>query len=178
MSGQPSDVQLRAVEGFPECEIGAPLPTVISSESSLILLYIAAEPDPEWDGTYAHVVSPQSEGWPIAVVTFKRAVAHVLSTIPDEETYVGHPYSALGLEPYELFEVVNSPWIAALEKTRKIRPGHWPERLRKTHHYFHVFHDSSFECIAKSFDAKITRGSIAGVAAAILSERDRRKSWA
>lgn len=50
MASQQSDLELRAVEGFAEYEIGAPMPMVIGSEDALVLFYIAGVADPAWVG--------------------------------------------------------------------------------------------------------------------------------
>src|SRR5690348_6960904 len=109
---------LRIVEGLPRCDIGAPLPTVIAAEHAVTLLYVVGQPDPGWDGTYVNVVTPETLDLFIATIHFYHPVAHVLAGFPDEETYAGHSLSRVGLKPYQMFEVINSPWAAELERIR------------------------------------------------------------
>jgi hypothetical protein len=50
------------LKNAPQSDIGAPLPFVWADDYRLILAYLVSEPDPNWDGTYANVVSPETSG--------------------------------------------------------------------------------------------------------------------
>jgi hypothetical protein len=154
---------LEAIRDIPPCDIGAPLPAIVAMEGRLFLAYIANEPDPEWDGSYTTIITPQTEDRLIAVVEFKDPVAHIFGSIPDEETIRGHPLAGVGLGPYELFEVRRSSWVRRLEQMRSSSPGHWPDRLIGQRHFILGLHDSTFECVARSFEFRVERGSIGDV---------------
>lgn len=69
-----SVIELRDV---PKPDVGAPLPAVVAAEHQLDLIYIASEPDPDWDGTYVNVVGTDSEGQLVARIRFERPYAHM-----------------------------------------------------------------------------------------------------
>jgi hypothetical protein len=55
-----------------------------------------------------------------------------------------------------------------------VHPYHRPEAFADLHHYVFAFHDSTFECIARGFNATLLDGPLADVAAVMagaLSER-------
>ncbi|MGL4460536.1 MAG: hypothetical protein ACRC1K_00115 [Planctomycetia bacterium] len=61
---------------IPSSCVGAPLPHLICDEHRLLLAYLVSEPDPTWDGSYAKLVGPTSDGL-VAVVRFERPYAHI-----------------------------------------------------------------------------------------------------
>jgi hypothetical protein len=152
--------RLEKIHGLPTCDSGAPLPVIVALEGALFLVYIVNEPDPDWDGSYTSIITPQTEGQLVAIVRFEDPVSHMFGSVPDEETIYGHPLASLGLESYELFEVHGSSWIRRLEQIRSVRPGHWPERVRSQRHFILGMHDSTFECVARGFKVELRRGSI------------------
>jgi hypothetical protein len=158
----------------PKPDIGAPLPLLLSDESHLVLAYITAEPDPAWDGSHTTVVSPESDGEPIAVVRFRWPSAHIFGP-PNDEAFSGHPLATRGLRPYRVFEVHESSWIRRLERMNSVHPRHDPERfLAGLRHYVFAFHDSTFECIAEGFAFELVRASmrrVIGRMAELLAER-------
>jgi hypothetical protein len=140
----------------PSSEPGAPLPAVVAAEHKLELIYLASEPDPDWDGTYARVMSTASSGEPVAVVKFGR---------PYEEAFSGHPLAQRGVYPGGAFEVQHSSWLRALERMNSVHRYHTAAQFAGFRHFIFAFHDSTFECIAKSYTCELRRGSVASVAA-------------
>jgi hypothetical protein len=144
----------------PRPDIGAPLPILLCDEHHLLLAYIVSEPDPEWDGSYATLVSPESGGMAVACVRFNWPSAHMLGP-PNDEAFSGHPLANRGLHPYAVFEVHSSSWIRKLERMNSVHPRHNRQRfLEGLRHLVFAFHDSTFECIADGFDVEVLRGSM------------------
>jgi hypothetical protein len=144
----------------PPPDLGAPLPCVCSDEHRLLLAYIVSEPDPDWDGSYVTVISPQSAGMAIALITFRWPYAHMFGP-PNDEAFQGHPLAERGLGPYAVFEVRHSSWVRQLERMNAVHPYHNAARFFATkRHYIFAFHDSTFECIAEGFEVQTLRGSM------------------
>lgn len=156
------DERDRVVElaGVPQSCTGAPLPLVLADEHALLLAYLANVPDPNWDGSYVHVVGPETEGRTVAVVEFEFATAHLFGP-PNDEAFGGHPLARRGLCPYGAFEVVDSSWIRKQERMNAIHPRH--DRalfLENRRHFVFTFHDSTFECIARDYAIEVRRGTL------------------
>jgi len=152
----------------PQSDVGAPLPVVLSDEGHLLLAYIVSKPDPAWDGSYVTMVSPESDGLPIAIVQFRRPSSHLFGP-PNDEAFSGHPLAARGLSPYAVFEVEHSSWIRKQERMNAVHRLHDRERyLANRRHYIFAFHDSTFECIAHGFEISIIRGSMRAASARML----------
>jgi hypothetical protein len=148
------------VNGAPRPDVGAPLPVVVANEDALLLAYLLNEPDPNWDGAYATVVSPDSVGNAFAVVVFQELSAHMFGP-PNDEAFEGHPLASRGLRPYGVFEVRRSSWLRRLERMNSVHPSHNRQRFMDgKRHYVFAFHDTTFECIAHGFTFEVRRGSM------------------
>lgn len=156
-----SVIELRDV---PKPDVGAPLPAVVAAEHQLELLYIVAEPDPNWDGTYVNVVGPDSQGQLVARITFERPYAHMFGP-PNDEAFSGHPLASRGLSPYAAWEVRDSSWIRTLERMNSVHPYHSAGLFSDFRHFIFAFHDTTFECVAWRYKTEVERGSIASLAA-------------
>lgn len=151
--------QVIELSNVPQSDVGAPLPHVAASEHVVVLAYLVSEPDPAWDGTYATVVGPTSEGL-VATVRFFRAYAHLFGP-PNDEAFKGHPLASRGLRPYTASEVRGSSWLRHLEKMNSVHPNHNKGRfLEGKRHFVFAFHDSVFECVAQGFTIEIGHGSL------------------
>ncbi|HEU0015654.1 MAG TPA: hypothetical protein VFQ45_18400 [Longimicrobium sp.] len=150
----------------PQSDVGAPLPVVLASERTLLLVYMIQETLPAWEG--ADVAGVESGDLPIAVVQFHRPYAHMLGW-PNDEAFAGHPLAARGLHPYGAFVVEDSSWIRALERMNSVHPLHDPARFRPRTHYVLSFHDSTFECVAEGFSFTVRNGSLRETAAEALN---------
>jgi hypothetical protein len=129
-----------------EWDVGAPLPTLLQSDSrTLLLFYLASEVET------------------VGVVDFGHCFATTLGG-PNDETFAGHPLYGSGFMPYKAMQVINSPWIAALERTNSVHPRHDPARYSAARHLIFPFHDTTFECVARSFQTSSEPGSLATVA--------------
>jgi hypothetical protein len=147
------------LESAPRPDIGAPLPVVLANDWDLILLYVISERDPNWDGTYVNVVSSRTENLKIARVKFLSPHAHMFGP-PNDEAFSGHPLAERGLEPYSVSEVFGSSWIRKLDRMNSVHPEHNPANFEKLRHFVFAFHDTTFECVAKSFEVDTFRDSI------------------
>lgn len=143
---------------FPvQWSVGAPIPFMLCSDNQTFLTFYVDEPDPDWDGTYVNVTDPASpEPASLCVVTFNGCASAKLGH-PNDEVHAGHPLANHGLEGYTAQIVKNSPWIAEVAKTNSIHPYDRPEHWQALNHYVFWFHDSTFECLAESYDYDVSK---------------------
>lgn len=160
------------LQDVPQSDIGAPLPIIVSDEHTIVLVYIVSEPDPNWDGTYVKIVSPNSDNISIAIIKFSKSYAHMFGP-PNDEAFSGHPLAGRGLHAYSAFQVQHSSWIRQLERMNSVHPRHNVKRFEALNHYIFVFHDSTFECVAQSFEIMMRRGTLKG----ILAESQELLNW-
>lgn len=157
-------------DGFPRWNAGAPCPHLIQSTRQAILVYLAYERDPNWDGTYARIVDVADEAPElVAIVRFERVASTRMGT-PNDETLHGHPLHGKGLEMYGAHRVEGSRWLAELRAIDAVHPQHIARTWEESHHYLLAFHDNVFECIARSFAAEVIRTTMASACRAALEE--------
>jgi hypothetical protein len=143
----------------PEWSGGAPVPHVVSSGYNTYLMYIIAEPDPSWDGTYIRVVDPGDEEIePIALVEFISCYAFKFGG-PNEDVFEGLSVSGKGLDGYGAYLIANSRWLAEQEKINSIHPHYDPAHWTKWKHYMLLFHHDMFECIAEDYKIEVFHDS-------------------
>jgi hypothetical protein len=148
------------ITGAPKLDPGAPCPMVLSDEHCLILSYIVFEKQPippprPGGGLQVIFAEPSETKW--AIVQFHRPWAHMFGP-PGDETLSGHPLASRGLGCYAIHEVRNSSWVRQLEKMNSVHPRHNPKTYDGLKHYAFAFHDSTFECIARGFEATMVTG--------------------
>ena len=124
---------------LPEAEPGSPSPRLVASP---------------FEAAVAYWTSVRSGGPAVALVRF--AGASIYLAPPNDEALEGHPLYSLGLQPYEFAEVLTSPWIAAMERRNRVHDLHNPAGFSGLRHFILPFHDSTFECVARSYDASVT----------------------
>ncbi|MEL7536957.1 MAG: hypothetical protein AAFM91_07765 [Pseudomonadota bacterium] len=148
------------LDALPQSSVGAPIPYVFASELFTYVAYYAQETDPNWDGSTVRVVGPDSSDERVIVVRFDSYATYFGP--PNDEAFDGHPLEQRGLTPYGFFEIANSSWIRSLEKMNSVHRNHNGEEfLRRNRHFVLSFHDSTFECVARSFEwVEDTRGSV------------------
>lgn len=136
--------ELAAAEGRPyavlcECalswDIGAPLPVLLQSDHKAYLFFLLPDTDKQ-----------------IGQLVFE-GLSTTMFGAPNDETFEGHPLSGSGFEGYRAMRVINSPWITQLEKMNSVHPYHNPARYAAYCHFIFPFHDTTFECVARSFTA-------------------------
>jgi hypothetical protein len=139
-------------------DVGAPMPHLLVNDYRALLCFLLNEPDPNWDGSYVNVVSV-SETNSLALVEFKGCLAAKLG-VPNDEVFHGHPLEGKGMEPYRAQLVMNSCWIRELETINSVHQSYNPKHWNDLNHYVFWFHDSTFECVAKSFAVDTYRESM------------------
>lgn len=123
------------IEGVPECDTGAPSPTVLASEHKVVLSYYTNE------GVVCYII-------------FSHCFEFRMG-MPDENKIEKHPLGSSGLMGYEFQKVNNSSWIADVENQYQTISDYSRDG-RKYEHYIFTFHDRSFECISSGFEIKIS----------------------
>jgi hypothetical protein len=141
----------------PSPDTGAPLPVLLADERRLLLAYMVS--DPEKSQGPARLMTQDTRGL-VALVEFNRPRVHMFGP-PDDETFRSHPLADRGLGPYEVFEVLDSSWIRQLARMNKQSPQWSP--YDGMHHFIFAFHDSTFECIAKSLVVNLREGTVRDV---------------
>jgi hypothetical protein len=142
---------------------------ILAGEHHLHLAYYLEERLSDWDGKTVRIVGENTSGEPVALVTFSRAYAHMFGP-PNDEAFHGHPLSSRGLRPYRVYEVKDSSWLRGLERMNAIHPYHRREHFDNYHHFVFAFHDTTFECLAESFQATAHRGSVLDILEKALKE--------
>lgn len=145
----------------PQCSTGAPCPAIISGEHLLHLAYYLPEQD-DWDGKTVRFENGQRSDERCALVRFHGAYSHMFGP-PNDEAFEGHPLYKRGLRPYSVAEVKNSSWIRVLERMNSVHRYHKPASFAAMRHFIFPFHDSTFECVADSFELSIERGFVSDV---------------
>ena len=164
--------QLAAAKGEPyaipldfplKWDIGAPLPHLVCNDYKTFLCFLLNMPDPDWDGSYVTIKSAGgSAAESLALVEFKGCMS-VKFGAPNDEVFHGHPLAGRGQSAYTAQLVVNSTWLAELQKINSVHQMYNPELWKTLNHYVLWFHDSTFECIAQSFDVEVYKETFASV---------------
>ncbi len=146
---------------FPiQWDTGAPLPHLFVNDYRAYLTFRVREPDPNWDGSYVNVVDPRSGLVELlALAEFEQCQSAKLGS-PNDEVFEGHPLSGHGLDGYTAQLVKNSRWLAEIEAINKVHRLYDPQHSKQCHHYIFWFHDTTFECIARSYTVETFRESM------------------
>jgi hypothetical protein len=134
-----------------EIDVGAPMPTMLSNEHEIYLIFYVGEPDSEWDGIKVNVRNENDNG--IITVKFDRFAQFKFGN-PNDEAIEGHPLYDLGLEPYSIQKIIDSEWIKKLIKMNSIHPYHMDEQFEKYEHFIFFFHDTCFEIVAEEYSVE------------------------
>lgn len=155
--------------GFPlRWTAGAPMPHLMVNDNRALLAFLLSEPDPNWDGSYAIVKSPRdSRPEPLGLVEFDLCISARLGD-PNDEVFEGHPLNGRGLEAYGAQRVVNSRLIRELEAINRVHRQYRPEGWRDFTHFIFWFHDSTFECVARSYKVETHRASMRALLAVMI----------
>jgi hypothetical protein len=148
------------LDGLPPADVGAPLPHLLADGRHVLLAYYVAEHDPSWDGTSVTVIDPAENREALLAVVELEGYLSVRMGVPNDEALQGHPLYSRGLRAYAMHLVVNSSWIAELERINSVHAhyqGGWQAWAR---HYLFTFHDETFECIARSHTVRLERSGM------------------
>lgn len=154
--------QVVELKDLPQSSVGAPCPMVLAAEHHLHLAYYLEDTSQPWDGPEPHLVGEDSPGESVALVRFQSVRAHMFGP-PNDEAFEGHPLASRGLSPYTAHEILCSSWLRGLERMNSVHPHHTPKLFAGYRHFIFTFHDSTFECIARSFTVTVQPGSVAEV---------------
>lgn len=143
-------MKLAEINTILHVQTGAPVPVVMSDEYKLNLFYY-------YNKIFSESISEMpiernsSVDKGIAVLIFKNHIIYKFG-YPNAEILQSHPYYNLGLESYNLYEVVESDWVKEIETMNKLHPFHNPIRFKMYRHFIITFEDSTFECIAQGLE--------------------------
>ena len=161
-----------ALEGIPQCSAGAPEPVIIADERRVVLAYRVQSAE-IWDGKTVRIEDQEGKE-PIALVRFESR-AHMFGP-PNDEAFSGHPLASRGLHPYGVFRIEGSSWIRKVERMNRVHEAHEAERFHTLQHLVFAFHDSTFECVCRKFDARTERGiAVLDVLPAMLALLEERR---
>ncbi len=146
---------------FPvQWDTGAPTPLLLKSDHKTFLVFYMRDVDPNWDGTYTNVRRTDAAAvGHLAVCEFERCLAAKMGS-PNDEAFHGHPLYGKGLQGYRPMRVENSLWIHEIEKINSAHHNYRPAMWQGYTHYIFGFHDSTFECIAKSVTVEVRESSL------------------
>lgn len=144
----------------PQPNSGASMPFILSDEQRVLLAYMVSDSDKAISAVFK-MMSADSPGF-VALVEFVLPRAHMFGP-PNDETFRSHPLVERGLRPYCVFEVLDSSWIRQLARMNRSHRQHSPGLFEDLRHYIFSFHDSTFECIAKSLAVNLREGSLRDV---------------
>lgn len=156
------------LDDIPQSSVGAPCPAVIADEHHLSVIYLQETPE-YLAGTSEGIVWPANNEESIVAVTFTSARAYYHGS-PNDEAFSGHPLYSRGLHPYGAYEILNSTWRSNLMTMNRVHPRHRDENYSDFRHFVLAFHDSTFECIARSYAIDTGYGSMREAAQKILEE--------
>ena len=131
-----------------EIDIGSPMPTILSNEHIVYLIFYVSNIDPNWDGKTIQMRTEDVDG--IVTVKFNRFAQFKFGS-PNDEAMEGHPLYELGLEPYSIQKVIESEWIKELSKMNSVHPYHKDEHFSNYEHFIFFFHDTCFEIVAEGY---------------------------
>jgi hypothetical protein len=140
----PIDERDRVVEltDIPKAVADVPSPIVLADENGVVLSYV--------------IEHGESGPNNVCFVRFYLVWTHLLGT-PNDETLHGHPLWKRGLGFYGAFRVDDSSLVRRLVATNSVHKRHDDSMLDDLKHYIFTFHDSTFECVARSYETAIAR---------------------
>jgi len=139
---------------------GAPMPHLMVNDNRALLAFLLRDPAPAWDGSYVTIKDPSNDQpESLGLVEFEHCTSAKLGA-PNDEVFAGHPLKGKGIEAYGAQRVVNSRWLKEIEKINSVHPMYQPDVWRDQNHFIFWFHDSTFECIAKSYKVETYRTSM------------------
>lgn len=125
-------------------ESAVPEPVVLQTETFIFLTFSAVKLMPE--GNF------HSAGY--AIIEFD-VCSQSKFGYPNDEALDGHPLCSKGLDAYGVYEVINSAWVRLLTEQNRVSFPNTPDSTSR--HFIFTFHDSTFECIARSLNATLSQ---------------------
>jgi hypothetical protein len=137
---------------IPQSSVGAPIPVILADEHTTVVAYYSQENEIDLD----------VETEPIAIVTFKSCRSTLFGP-PNDEAFSGHPLYSRGLKPYSSSIIENSSWLRKYIEMNSVHLYHSPVLFEDYKHFILSFHDSTFECIAKSYNFDVVNDRFSSV---------------
>jgi hypothetical protein len=138
---------VRELTDLPRCEPVLALGSVFLARRTAFLVY-------ETDFTLLQrdrIDGEEEEGTRYAVVRLDRC-SFVDLDVPNDEALHNHPCQNLGLEPYRLQEIVESPFIVERSRMAHMDGIPWPGLVEGQRHFVFAFKDVGVECIAHGYE--------------------------
>jgi len=124
------------------------VPSIIASEGKVLLVFATNEVLPNYDPFVLKIVGDTNSQDYMAIVEFPGLIDFKFGWINDDP--ISLPYFVDDPWRYRAYEVENSRWLKNPPQTYSAEEA--KEQAPKDYrHFLLVFHDSRFECIAKSY---------------------------
>jgi hypothetical protein len=130
-----------ALDTVPKPETGAPEPIVVADELAVVVSYVTEN---------------SSDPPTFCSVRFHLAHTHLFGA-PNDEALEGHPLWNRGLDFYAVFRVDQSSLIRRLALMNSVHRRHSYAAFDELTHYIFTFHDSTFECVARSCETVVEK---------------------
>jgi hypothetical protein len=140
-------------------EIGVPAPHLLHNDDKTFLLYFLSKKYKIPNERGIEIVNIKTVKRKIAIVEFRRCVSAKIGS-PNDEVLEGHPLYGKGLKYHAAAMVKNSAWIKEIESINNLHNQYNPAYSLDLNHYLIPFKDSTFECIATSFEVNVVEGTM------------------
>ena len=123
---------------------GAPMPSIVADDGILLLSYFVP----------SEASADAGETLTAAILRFDLPLMHLFGP-PNDEAIRGHSLWRRGLESYGTYRVDQSSLLRRLAAMNHVHPRNDPAAFDQFQHYIVTFEDSTFECIARSYEVSI-----------------------
>ena len=125
---------------------GAPLPVLYQTDATTVLAFFGRATD-------------RDEERLRVVVEFDTCMVSTFG-YPNDEAIPGHPLYRAGLGFGGVYEVLDSSWKQRIIAQNEVCFPRTPPQYYELRHFVFVLHDSMFECLAQSFEARFTSDNL------------------
>lgn len=150
---------------IPKPRGGAPMPFILADDGILLLSYFVP----------SEASADAGEKLTAAILRFDLPLMHLFGP-PNDEAIRGHPLWHRGLESYGTYRVDQSSLLRRLAAMNRVHPRNDPAAFDKFQHYIVTFEDSTFECVARSYEVSTelltSEGHVYGRLLEIVRARD------
>ncbi len=146
-------MRIEKVEETFDIDVGAPMPTILSNEHNLYLIFYIVQKGQFSVKKPKEILREKDDA--LVTVKFDKFAQFKFGN-PNDEAIEGHPLYNLGLEPYSIQKVVESEWIKDLIKMNSVHPYHRNDQFDKFEHFIFYFHDTCFEIVADGYSIEQT----------------------
>jgi hypothetical protein len=125
------------------------VPSIIADEGKVLLVFGSKAALPNYNPALLKIIGDANSHEFMAIVEFLGLLDFKFGWI--DEDAIRSPHSIEGLKPYRAYEVQNSQWLENLKQVLSTEGKDESQAWDKYRHFVLGFHDSRFECIAKSY---------------------------